>query len=59
MLSMIVNANLFLTTLFLIFGVGFFIHDAWKKKEEPRNTIGNLLSAYFMASAIIFIFILR
>lgn len=55
MLSMIVNANLFLTTLFLIFGVGFFIHDAWKKKENLRNTIGNMVAAFFMASAIIFI----
>ncbi len=55
MLSMIVNANLFLTTLFLIFGVGFFIHDAWKKKENPRNTIGYMVAAFFMASAIIFI----
>lgn len=55
MLSMIASANLFLTTLFLIFGVGFFIHDAWKKKENPRNTIGNMVAAFFMASAIIFI----
>lgn len=52
---MILNVNLFLVTLFLLFGVGFFIRAAWKKKEEPRNTIGNLLSAYFMASALILI----
>lgn len=52
---MILNVNLFLVTLFLLFGTGFFIHAAWKKKEEPRNTIGNLLSAYFMASALILI----
>lgn len=54
---MLANLNLFLTTLFLIFGTGFFIYAAWQKKEEPRNTIGNLVSAYFMASAIIYIFV--
>ncbi len=57
MISMIVNVNLLLVTLFLLFGTGFFIYAAWKKKEEPRNTIGNLLSAYFMASALIYIFL--
>lgn len=55
MISMINHVNLLLTTLFLIFGVGFFVHAAWKKKEEPKNTIGNLVSAYFLASALILI----
>lgn len=55
MITMILNVNLFLVTLFLLFGTGFFIHAAWKKKEEPRNTIGNLLSAYFLAYALILI----
>lgn len=55
MITMIINVNLFFVTLFLLFGVGFFIHAAWKKKENPGNTIGNLLSAYWMACALIFI----
>lgn len=55
MTSILVNANFILTTFFLIFAMGFFIYGAWKKKEEPKNTIGNLVSAYFMASALIFI----
>lgn len=55
MIKMIVDLNLFLTTLFLLFGTGFFIHAAWKKKEEPRNIMGNLVSAYFMMCALVFI----
>lgn len=55
MISMIVSANIFLTALFLIFGFLFFTYAAWQKKEEPRNTLGNLVSAYFMASALILI----
>lgn len=52
MITMILNVNLFLVTLFLLFGVAFFIHAAWKKKEEPRNTIGDLVCVYCMACAI-------
>lgn len=55
MITMMLKVNLFLVTLFLLFGTGFFIHAAWQKKEESRNTIGNLLSAYFMAGALILI----
>lgn len=55
MISILVNTNFILTTLFLIFATGFFIHGAWKKKEKSKNAIGNLVSAYFMASALIFI----
>lgn len=55
MITMITEINLLLTTVFLIFGAGFFIHAAWKKKEEPKNAVGNLVSAYFMVSALVFI----
>ena len=52
---MILNVNLFLVTLFLLFGAGAFIYSAWQKKEEPKNTIGNLIAAYCTISALILI----
>ena len=54
-ITMILNVNLFLVTLFLLFGAGAFVYAAWQKKEEPRNTIGDLVCAYCMACAIVLI----
>lgn len=55
MISIIANANLFLTTLFLMTAASFFVYEAWKKRETPANTIGNFVSAYFLISSIILI----
>lgn len=55
MIKILANTNFVLTVIFLIFGVGFFINSAIKKREKASDIVGDVISAYFMANAIIFL----
>lgn len=41
-----------LTTIFLIFAGGFFVHYAWKNRKDKPHFAGNAISAFFLFSSI-------
>lgn len=55
MVTMIMNTIQMLTTLFLIFAVGMFLYEAWEKRKDISDLLGNAVSAFFMACAIFLI----
>lgn len=56
MISMIVNANLLFTTLFLLFSAIFFACAAYKKRKKASDALGDIVSLYFMLSSICLIY---
>lgn len=55
MATMILNIVQIMTTLFLAFVVGMFLYEAWKKRKDISDLLGNAVSAFFMACAIFLI----
>lgn len=55
MVYMIIQGIQILTSLFLIFAFCFFAYGVLKRDQQKSTALGNFVSAFFMLSALLFV----